>query len=68
MRAWLEAKFRDFMVDLPERKVGNLTVPCYLTVKKIKDIKGDASTAQARGKKKWVLDVSFVSRLGVSVG
>ena len=60
MRAWLEAKFRDFMVDLPERKVGALTVPCYLTVKKIKDIKGDASTAQARGKKKWVLDVSFV--------
>ena len=60
MRSWLEAKFRDFMVDLPERKVGNLTVPCYLTVKKIKDIKGDASTAQARGKKKWVLDVSFV--------
>ena len=59
MRAWLEAKFRDFMVDLPDRKVGNLTVPCYLTVKKIKDIKGDASTAQARGKKKWVLDVSF---------
>ena len=52
MRSWLEAKFRDFMVDLPERKVGALTVPCYLTVKKIKDIKGDASTAQARGKKK----------------
>ena len=60
MRSWLEAKFRDFMVDLPDRKVGQLTVPCYLTVKKIKDIKGDASTAQARGKKKWVLDVSFV--------
>ena len=60
MRAWLEAKFRDFMVDLPERKVGALTVPCYLTVKKIKDIKGDASTAQARGKKKWVLDVSLL--------
>ena len=60
LRGWLETKFRDFMVDLPERQVGALSVPCYLTVKKIKEIKGDASTAQARGKKKWVLDVSFV--------
>ena len=47
-------------VDLPDRKTrGGATVPCFLTVKKVSEIKGDASTAQARGKKKFVLDLSF---------
>lgn len=58
-KAWLDDKFTDFMVDLPDRKVGAVSVPCFLTVKKFSDFKGDASTAQARGKKKWVLDASF---------
>ena len=47
------------MVDLPDRQVGAVSVPCFLTVKKFADFKGDASTAQARGKKKWVFDASF---------
>ena len=58
-KAWLEDKFADFMVDLPDRQVGAVSVPCFLTVKKFADFKGDASTAQARGKKKWVFDASF---------
>eukprot|EP00629_Pelagomonadales_sp_RCC1024_P011981 CAMPEP_0119289048 /NCGR_PEP_ID=MMETSP1329-20130426/38318_1 /TAXON_ID=114041 /ORGANISM="Genus nov. species nov., Strain RCC1024" /LENGTH=382 /DNA_ID=CAMNT_0007289833 /DNA_START=114 /DNA_END=1258 /DNA_ORIENTATION=- len=59
-KAWLEAKFGNgFMVDLPDRSIGATKVPCFLTVTKFHDFKGDASTAQARGKKKWVLDAAF---------
>lgn len=58
-KAWLDEKLTDLMVDLPDRQVGAVSVPCFLTVKKFHDFKGDASTAQARGKKKWVVDVSF---------
>ena len=61
-RAWLERKIEEgFMVDLPDRAVapGGLTVPHFLTVKKLKDFKGDASVTLARGKKKWMLDLAF---------
>merc|ERR1711871_1730513 len=51
MRSWLESKFRDFMVDLPERKVGALTVPCYLTVKKSKILKETRRRRKLEGRR-----------------
>jgi len=58
-KAFLTEKLTDLMVDLPDRAVGAVNVPCFLTVKKFYEFKGDASVAQARGKKKWIVDASF---------
>jgi len=43
----------------PDRDLHGTTVPRFLLVKALTEFKGDASTAQARGKKKYVVDISF---------
>ena len=60
MRAWLEAKFRDFMVDLPERKVGNSDGAMLPHREEDQGHQGRRVDGASAGKKKWVLDVSFV--------
>ncbi|KAH8065874.1 hypothetical protein JL722_261 [Aureococcus anophagefferens] len=57
-KAWLEDKFADFMVDLPDRQVGAVSVPCFLTVKVLR-LQGRRVDGPGPGKKKWVFDASF---------
>lgn len=52
----LKRKLKELMVDLPKTEVG---LERYLTVTSVNDFKGDASTTMMRGKKKYLLDVSF---------
>mmetsp|Transcript_6781 Transcript_6781/g.21830 ORF Transcript_6781/g.21830 Transcript_6781/m.21830 type:complete len:403 (+) Transcript_6781:22-1230(+) len=58
-KKWFREELVKMMVDLPPVKVGDVDVQQYLTIDKVTDFRGDASTAMARGKKKYVVDVAF---------
>ena len=58
-KKWFREEALKLMVDLPPKTIGAIEVPQFLTITEVKDFKGDASTAMARGKKKYFVDIIF---------
>ena len=64
---WFREEATKMMVDLPPKMLGETEIPQYLTITEVKDFKGDASTAMARGKKKYVVDLVFTLQWQFSI-
>lgn len=58
-RTWFQTKLKELMVTLPSLTVGAVDLPRYLTIAQVTGFKGDASTTMARGKKKYLFDITF---------
>mmetsp|Transcript_29618 Transcript_29618/g.90624 ORF Transcript_29618/g.90624 Transcript_29618/m.90624 type:complete len:167 (+) Transcript_29618:444-944(+) len=66
-KKWLRDEALKLMVDLPPRQLGAQTIPQFLTITDVTDVRGDASTATARGKKKHFFDLAFTLKWQFSV-